>query len=151
MRSRVLFLLALAAGCSGLKSYPTDPGGNLAVTAEMQGNVRAALHVHRVAAGCGTRSGRTEYAGTLALDRPASLGLPTGETSYLVVEFDTSSFLGGSRSTSVGTLVTPRPGSRYELAARYRDGIYDVALYESDPRTRSRRALPRRELGACRD
>lgn len=146
MRFSAVLVAALAAGCSGLKTYPTDAGGNLAVRPQMEGNVRAALHVHRVDAHC-----RTEYQGTVQLDRPAvSLALPVGQPTYLVVTFDTSSFLGGTRSTSAGMLLTARAGATYELAARYRESIYDVALFESDPRTRQRRALPRRDLEACR-
>jgi hypothetical protein len=138
-------LVVLSAGCSGLKTYPTAAGGNLAVRTQMDGNVRAALHIHRVDARC-----RTEYQGTVQLDRPSVvLDLPAGRPSYLVVTFDTSSFLGGSRNTSVGTLLTPRAGSRYELAIRYRESIYDVALSESGSRGGERRALARRELEAC--
>ncbi len=142
---RAAWLLALAAaGCSGLKAYPTDPGGNLAVRSQMDRDVRAVLHLHRVDRDC-----RTEYRGSVPLDRPAvSLGLPDGQPAYLVVTFDSSSFLGGSRSTSAGALLVPRAGHRYELGARYHDGIYDLALSESDGRTR--RALPRRDLDACR-
>jgi hypothetical protein len=141
---RGALLLLLLAGCSGLKPYPSDPGGNLAVRSQMDRDVRASLHIHRVDARC-----RTEYVGTVELDRPAlTVGLPPGQTSYLVVTFDTSSFLGGSRSTSAGALLVPRPGGRYELGARYHDGIYDVALAESD--ARGRRALLRRDLSACR-
>lgn len=143
MRAAAL-LLFVVAGCSGLKTYPTDPGGNLAVRSQMDSGVRASLHVHRVDAQCGT-----DYAGTVQLDRPSvALGLEPGRRSYLVVTFDTSSFLGGSRSTSAGALLEPRPGSRYELAVRYHDSIYDLALYETDGR--GRRALSRRELSACR-
>ena len=147
MAPRTLVLLsALLAGCSGLKTYPTAAGGNLAVHTQMDGNVRAALHIHTVDAQC-----RTEYRGTVQLDRPAVvLDVPAGRPSYLVVTFDTSSFLGGSRSTSVGTLLEPRGGGRYELSVRYRDSIYDVALSQSDPRGGQQRALPRRELEACR-
>lgn len=140
MRRAGLLLLALAAGCSGLKTYPTEAGGNLAVRSQMDREVRAALHIHRVDAQC-----RTEYLGTVKLDRPSlALALPGGRATYLVVSFDTSSLLGGSRSTSAGALLEPRAGSRYELVARYRDSIYDVALSQDG------RALPRRELGACR-
>ena len=146
MRLLLIALLGLLSACSGLKTYPTAPGGNLAVHTQMDGNVRAALHIHTVDAQC-----RTEYRGTVQLDRPAVvLDVPAGRPSYLVVTFDTSSFLGGSRSTSVGTLLEPRGGSRYELSVRYRDSIYDVALSQSDPRGGQQRALPRRELEACR-
>ena len=93
-----LLLLALVAACSGLRTYPTGPGGNLAVRSQMDDDVRASLHIHRVDAHC-----RTEYVGTVELDRAALLlGLPPEQTSYLVVTFDTSSFLGGSRSTRTG-------------------------------------------------
>ena len=143
MRAASLLVL-VAVGCSGLKAYPTDPGGNLAVRSQVDSDVRAVLHIHRVDADC-----RTEYRGTVPLDRPAvSLALPDGQPAYLVVTFDTSSLLGGSRSTSAGALLVPRAGIRYELGARYRDGIYDLALSESDGR--AGRALPRRDLSACR-
>ena len=140
------FLLLALAGCSGLKTYPTAAGGNLAVRTDMDSNVRAVLHIHRVDAQC-----RAVYRGTVQLDRPAvALDLLPGQRVYLVVTFDTSSFFGGSRSTSVGTLLDPRPGSRYELAARYHENIYDAALWESDSATGQRRPLPRRDLQACR-
>jgi hypothetical protein len=143
MRAALLLVFPALAACSGLTTYPTDAGGNLAVRTHMDSSVRAALHIHRVDAKCQTR-----YAGTVALDAPSvSLSLPAGQPSYVVVAFDTSSFLGGRRSTSAGTFFTPRPGSRYELNARYRDDIYDVALVETD--ARGRRTLPRRDTEAC--
>jgi hypothetical protein len=143
MRAALLLLLALAGGCSGLRTYPTDAAGNLAVRAQVDGDVRAALHIHRVDAQC-----HTEYVGTVQLDRPVALGLPPGQASYLVVSFDTSSLLGGSRSTSAGTLLVARAGARYELAVRYHDSIYDLALAEVG--ARGRQGLPRRDLAACR-
>jgi len=140
MRGVLLLMLALAAGCSGLKTYPSGAGGNLAVRAQMDGDVRAALHLHRVDAQC-----RTEYLGTVKLDRPSlSLALPAGQATWLVVAFDTSSLFAGSRGTSAGMLLTPRAASRYGLAVRYHDSIYDLALSEDG------RALPRRDLSACR-
>ena len=145
MRAWSLVLLAAAAGCSGLKTYPTDAGGNLAVRTQVESGVRAALHVHQVDRQC-----RTEYQGTVQLDSPTlALALPAGQPRYLVVAFDTSSFLGPRRSTSSATFFTPRAGSRYELSVRYRDSVYDVALVEIDARGRERRTLPRHDLDAC--
>lgn len=139
MRGALLFVLALAAGCSGLKTYPTDAGGNLAVHPQVDPGVRAALHIHRLDAQC-----HLEYLGTVKLDSPSlSLALPAGQAAWLVVAFDTSSLLGGSRSTSAGTLLTPRPGSRYGLAVRYHDSIYDLALSQDG------RAMQRREPREC--
>lgn len=143
MRKLLALLVVLAAGCSGLRTYPTDAGGNLAVRSRLDSGVKGALHIHRVERNCETR-----YVGTVQIDRPSlALALPADQRTYLVVTFDTSSFLGGSRSTSAGLLLTPRPGSRYDLAVRYHDSIYDVALSESD--ARGRRALKREDLGAC--
>jgi len=131
-------------GCSGLKTYPNDGPKNVHVATQTERGVRAALHVHEVSGECSTR-----YQGTVALDHPAlDVGVPAGRPSYLVVSFDTSSFMSGSRSTSVGTLVTPRAGYEYELAVRYKQDIYDVALREID-RKGARRDLARRPLAGC--
>ena len=86
-------VVAFAAGCSGLRTYPNDGPKNVHVATQTERGVRAALHVHEVTGECATR-----YAGTVALDRPAlDVGVPAGRPSYLVVSFDTSSFMAGSR------------------------------------------------------
>jgi hypothetical protein len=146
MRALAVLLLTAAAGCSGLKTYPTEAGGNLAVRTQVESGVKAALHIHRLDEQC-----RTQYQGSVQLDSSSlALAIPAGQASYLVVAFDTSSFLGPRRSTSAAMLFTPRPGNRYELSVRYRDSVYDVALTESDARGRERRSLPRHDLDACR-
>lgn len=140
----VLVALALTAGCSGLKTYPNDAPKNLRVATQLDRGVRTALHVHEVRGPCETR-----YEGTVALDQPAvEVGVPAQRPSYVVVSFDTSSFLGGNRGTSVGTVITPRAGYRYELAVRYKQDMYDVALREVDRKGASRE-LPRRGLNGC--
>ena len=139
-----LALALILGGCSGLKTYPNEAPKNLQVATQTERGVRTALHVHDLSGDCTTR-----YAGTLALDRPnLDVGLSAGRPTYLVVSFDTSSFLGDSRSTSVGTMLTPRPGYRYELAVRYKQDIYDVALREID-RKGMARDLARRPLPLC--
>jgi hypothetical protein len=147
MRTRLLVVTAalVAAGCSGLKTYPNDAPKNLRVATQTDSSARAALHVHEVTGACATR-----YAGSLQLDAPAlEVGIPAGRPAYLVVTFDTSSFLGGSRATSVATVLEPRAGFEYELAVRYKQAIYDVALREVDPRKRVSRELSRRPLAGC--
>lgn len=140
----VLGVTVALAGCSGLKTYPNEAPKNLHVATQAERGVRAALHVHEVGGDCATR-----YQGTLALAAPSlDVGVPAGRPSYLVVSFDTSSFMAGSRSTSVGTLLTPRPGYEYQLAVRYKQDIYDVALREVD-RKGVARELPRRGLSGC--
>ncbi len=141
----LLLAICLAAGCSGTRTYQARGPDNVLVSSAIS-KMRGALHIHDVDADC-----RTAYAGTVQLDRPdIALGLPPERPSYLVFTFEGSSFLGGSTSMSVGTLVKPRPGYRYEFAVMYRDSIYNVALRESDPRRASSRELPRRGLADCK-
>lgn len=142
----LLVVTALAtAACSGITTYRNEAPKNLHARVDTEPGVRAALHVHEVTGPCATR-----YAGTLPLDAPAvEIGIPEGRAAYLVVTFDTSSFLGGSRATSVATVFEPRHGMEYELSVRYRQAIYDVALKEIDHRRRVSLELPRRPLATC--
>ena len=143
MRLFALLGVLAIAGCSGLKTYPNEAPRNLRVATQLDG-AHAVLHVHEVSGPC-----KTQYDGTVKLNQPAiDIGVPAGRPSYLVVAFDTSSFLGGQRGTSVGTAFTPREGYRYELGVRYKDSMYDVALREIDRKGASRE-LPHRGLGGC--
>ena len=144
MRCALLGALCLATACSSLKTYEAQGPDNVRVNSALS-EVRAAVHVYGVEAGC-----RTEYLGSVQLDRPAiALSLPSERPSYLVFSFDSSSWLAGSRTTSVATLIRPRPGYRYEIAMTYRDSLYDVRLRESDPRSGRMRELARRALQDC--
>jgi len=136
--------MVVTAGCSGIKTYPNDAPKNLHARVQTEG-ARAALHVHEVTGRCATR-----YAGTVALDRPnVEVGLPAGRPALLIVAFNTSSFLGGSRSISVETVLEPRAGFDYELSVRYKEAIYDVALREVDRRKGVSRELARQPLSGC--
>src|SRR3984893_10124198 len=93
----VLAALAGAAGCSGLKTYPNEASKNVHVSTQVDPKVRAALHVHEVTGACTAR-----YQGTVALDLPAlDIGIAAEQPTCLVFSSDTSSFMAGSRSTSV--------------------------------------------------
>lgn len=144
MRKALIALtaLALTAACSGLKTYSSEAPKNLRVATQLDRGVRTVLHVHEVTGKC-----ETHYDGTVTLDQPTvEVGVPAGRASFLVVSFDTSSFLGGQRGTSIGTALTPRAGYRYELAVRYRQDMYEVGLREIDGKGVARE-LPRRGLG----
>jgi hypothetical protein len=138
------FLLALAAGCSGIKTYPESGPRNVLVRTDVS-KVEAALDIHDVGLDC-----HTTYRGTVRLDEAAiSVGIPADRLSYLRFNFASSSFLRGSSSSSVGSLLKPRPGYSYEVRVSYRDDIYSVAIRETDPRKSSRRELPLRGLESC--
>ena len=142
----VAILAAALAGCaSGRKTYP-DPGTrNLEIRTATQASsvfssVRAELDIHGVDADC-----RTQYLGTIDLDKPSvSAGIPAGRWSYLVFEFATSGFLGGSRGRiSRETALKALPGHRYEAEVTYREEIYNVVLRERAP-SGAARELPLR-------
>jgi hypothetical protein len=144
MRLAVLIFAGGLAACGGTKPYRYEGAPNVTVRSELDGGVRATLHVHQVNGNCETR-----YQGSLALDRSSlPLAIPAGRDSYLDVTFDTSSFLAGSRRMNAGTLVRTRAGHRYEVAVAYRGSLYQLGVRETDPAGRTRDVL-RRELGSC--
>jgi hypothetical protein len=137
-------LLALAAGCSGIKTYQESGPRNVLVRTDVS-KVEAALDIHDVGPDC-----RTAYRGTVALDKASvSVGIPAERLSYLTFNFASSSFLRGSSSSSAGTLLKPRLGYSYEIQVSYRDDIYSVVIRESDARKSFSRELPRRSLERC--
>ena len=123
-RAAAAVLAAALAACSSTSAYRYEGEKNLEVRTELS-KARASLHIHRIDAQC-----RTEYQGSLTLDRPVELALPTEHPSLLIVGFDTSSFFGGARSTARRYVLKPRAGYRYRLEVRYKDDIYDVAAFE---------------------
>lgn len=137
--------LALVAACSGIKAYQDGGPRNVLVRTEAS-KVNATLGIHDVAPDC-----RTTYRGTVRLDEASiPVAIPPDRPSYLEVRFASSSFFGGSTSSSFGTLLRPRPGYSYEVRVTYRDDIYSVAIRETDPRKVSSRELPLRGLESCR-
>jgi hypothetical protein len=120
------------AGCATGNRYADLPGKNLVIHTETSSgstfsSVRAVLGVHAVDAQC-----KLTYEGFVDLDQPVMrVGIPADRTSYLVFEFATSSFLGGSRgSISRETLLRPRAGATYDVRVTYKDDLYDVVIRE---------------------
>lgn len=152
MRALGALALALLAGCAGGGVRPyADEGSpkNLTIrTSTSSGSafssVRASVHVYSVDAKCATR-----YLGTVDLDKP-SVAAALPQAGYLVFEFATSGFLGGSRGrVSRETLVRTRADAVYEADVSYRDELYGVELRER-PRGGAARELPLLNLSSCR-
>jgi hypothetical protein len=146
-----LLAAGLLAGCSGIKTYPETSPRNLVVKTEARsgsvlGRTRVSVHIHEVDASC-----RTQYLGTVQLSEPTvEIGLPPERPSYLVFNFHSSSFLGGSSgSINYETLLRPRAGYTYDATARYTDGIYQVEIRESGARGGTGREIARRGLADC--
>ncbi len=146
-----LLAASLLAGCSGIKAYPDTLPKNLHIRTEtgsgsVLSKVRAAVHIHQVDASC-----RTEYQGTLELNaRSVEAGIPAERWSYMVFVFASSSFLGGSSSsTHYETLLRPRAGYTYDVKVSYGDRMYDVAIREIDPRSSASREIERKSWKTC--
>jgi hypothetical protein len=146
-----LLAAGFLAGCSGIKTYPDTSPRNLVVktvarSGSVLGRTRVSVHIHEVDASC-----RTQYLGTVQLSEPTvEIGLPPERPSYLVFNFYSSSFLGGSSgSINYETLLRPRAGYTYDATARYADGIYLVEIRESGARGKPGRDIARRGLADC--
>lgn len=141
---RAAFAAALALACAGVKTYPNDAPPNVRVLTELESGVGAALQIYAVDSAC-----RATDRGALPLHRGSlDVGVAAGRPALLVVTFDTATLFHRHRQTSSDVLFTPRPGARYELAARYADDMYDVTLREVD--RRGAHELPHRTLAACK-
>jgi hypothetical protein len=154
MRARALLLLcaALAAGCGGAVRYPEVAEKNLSIRTQTSSgsafsSVKAVLGLHAVDGQC-----KLTYEGYVQLDRPlVQVGIPPGRLSYLVFEFASASFLGGTRgSITQETLLRPRPGASYDISVSYRNELYEVALRETPPRGGRPRDIELAGLGACK-
>jgi hypothetical protein len=140
MRALSIALLATLTACAGTTPYRYSGESNVEIRSHVEG-AKARLDIHRLEAQC-----HTQYEGSVALDQPLlEISIPEDRASVLVVRFETSSFLGGSRgSISREVTVVPRPGLRYRIDARYRDAIYEVTVLEITRGTARTRPL---ELG----
>lgn len=139
------------AGCAGTRPYAPTPDRNVRFDTAVESgswlsSVQASVHVHDVDRDC-----RTTYEGTIPLDGSTVVtGFPAGRRRYMVIAFNSSSFLLNRRSSiSYSTLFTPRNGYDYEVAVRYRDDTYDAKVMEVSRRNGARRELRRRPLDTC--
>lgn len=145
-------VMALSAGCSGVKTYPNTLDKNLQIRSEtVTGSplfrVRTALSVYRVDERC-----ELALEGVVNIDQPTvSVGVPAGRWSYLDFSFSDPSLAGGtSSSVSRETMFRPRAGYRYDIAVTYRKDIYHVAIREIPPRGGAGREVEFRDIRACR-
>ena len=132
--------------------YPNElPEKNLSIRTTTSktstfSSVRAALAVHSVDEQC-----RTRYLGTVELDKPSvTVGIPDDRWSYLVFDFASAGFLGGTRGRiSRGMLLKPQADHRYEIDVTYLDDMYNVVVREEQP-AGMLRELPLADLDSCR-
>jgi hypothetical protein len=126
-----LSLLIVAAGCSGMKTYPDAGEKNLSVRTKTQSgsifsNVEAFLHVYHFKDAC-----EVDYLGTVELKNASSeVGLASGRATYLAFAFRTTATGGRSALNRRTFVLTPRPGARYIADVSNVEGIYNASLRE---------------------
>ena len=147
-----LLSVALLTGCAGTRPYEATSDRNVRFTTAVESgswlsSVRASVHVHSVDPAC-----RTTYEGTIPLKGATIVtGISTGTPRYMVIAFNSSSFLLNKSGTiNYATMLTPRRGYDYEIAVRYVDDTYNATVEEVHRTSRSRRELRHRPLNTCR-
>jgi hypothetical protein len=147
-----LLSVALLAGCAGTRPYEATSDRNVRFSTAVESGswlstVRATVHVHSVDPAC-----RTTYEGTIPLKSATIVtGISTGTPRYLVIAFNSSSFLANRSGTiNYATMLTPRRGYDYDIAVRYVDNTYNATIEEVHRTSRSRRELRHRPLDTCR-
>ena len=142
----LVFTTLVSVGCSAIKRYDVELPQNLEVIAKTEA-VEATLDIYGLNKQC-----ESVYQGTVDLNKSiVDLGIATGQLSYLVVGFASSSFWGNSSGfISYEFTLLPRKAYRYEIQATYIDDIYHVSVYEISQKTGKKREMKDEELSACR-
>ena len=149
-----LLIITLAAGCSGIKTYPNEGLKNLTVRAKTSSassleSIRTSVDVYGLDNSC-----NPVYEGTVQLDKPSvEIGIPPGRTSYLAFVFAGSSCLAGSKTmTTYETLFNPRKGRSYIIDASYEEDVYHVEIREvrKGKGKTSGRLIERKTLDSCK-
>lgn len=148
-----LFFLSLFLfqGCSGLKPYPRQDIKNITISTKVDSgsffsSVNAEVDIHSVDTKC-----RQTYEGTLSLDKDSiNSGLRNNKKYRVSFVFSNSSFLGNSSSSiSFPIYLKTRKGYSYDFIVSYKDNIYNVELFETDPKTKRRRELDTDNMTEC--
>jgi len=139
-------LLSVLSGCSGLTTYKNTSPVNLTINKQTDSDITTQAHVYNVNNKC-----HLNYIGTIDVEsKTVNTGLSINTLSFIEVQFSSSSFLYGDRSTSYGTLVKPKAGYHYDLNTRYIDSIYNVSLFERKSKSSRKKELDPQGIEQCR-
>lgn len=145
----VSLMLGTLTGCMGQRMYPNTLPKNLNVVTKVDGGstkVEVALDVHEVKSNC-----EIDFIGRLYPDNGVlPVGLATGKSLYLEFIFVSSDFLNSNiGALRQGSIMTLKEGGNYKADVYYKNGIYDVALFEVGKGGKERE-LPLRPLASCK-
>lgn len=138
MFTRTVFSImacALLASCAGTSQpeYPNDQPKNVTVKLhyESSGGFFSTSHAYANINSI-TKDCSTHYKGWVKLDNGDNeIGLPVGHPVQLAIKLSHSSWSGSSSgSMERGVVLTPKPGSHYEVDVNYADAMYDIRLYK---------------------
>ena len=142
----ILLVMLLFGGCaSNIKPYRAELPHNLEIISNTE-SIEASLHIYSLDKQC-----KSTYLGSVDLDRDSlQLGIDTGQPSFLVTSFDSSSFWSASSGyMDYGITLIPRKSYRYEIGVSYIDNIYNVKVYEINRSNGIKREMEDRELANC--
>jgi hypothetical protein len=150
--SGLLFLSVLIfQGCSTLKPYPKQEVENIRISSKVNSgsffsSVKAEVDIYTLNAQC-----ERDYKGTLSLDNSSlKSGISHNRNTYLSFVFSNSSFLGNSNSsTSFPVYLKAKKGYTYDFIVSYKDNIYNVELFETNPKTKKRKELDTEAKQQC--
>ena len=138
------------AGCgTAAVPYQSSQPHNLSVhlADNSDQDVRYRLEVYRVNSKC-----NGEYQGTQKIpETGVQVGIEVGQRVLLDFHFTKVRWLHGSTTdVEVEALITPRDGVHYEAEPGYIDNLYDLKLYQIDPRNGEKKKMAIISLSECR-
>lgn len=139
-------LLAVLAGCSGLKTYPNDLEKNLTVRTTLSGSLftdlKAYLHVYDPKDDC-----KIKYVGSVKLNNgEAAVGIAVGRPVCLDFVFHSTELFSPEAHLHNRAIVILQPGVRYVAVVRYVDRIHSVSIRELGSTGQPGREIPHQEI-----
>lgn len=118
-------------GCSTAVQYPNSVPKNITINLTTDTS-SSFFNSTVISAGVNNlnKDCTTDYKGFINLTSGNNnLGLKTGLLTHLILEIKQDGFT-GTKTFQRGTLIKPKPGSKYEVIVKYIDSMFDFRLYE---------------------
>ena len=148
----IILVILLLGGCTNTKPYPNKTIKNLHIStykknASILTGIDVDLHIYQIEENC-----KKNYLGSIDLEKRNSidLGLPQNRWIMLSVVFGYTS-IGFSGEIKENYFLKPRKGYRYRMKVMHYKKVYNVEIFEIDPRTSREKEIYIRQLNGCRD
>lgn len=140
-----LLTLFFLQACSSLIAYKNSAPVNLKIIKQTDSDIRTQIHIYDVSQNC-----QLDYVGTVNMNTDMTeIGVNVNKLSFVEVQFSSSSFFSGDRSTTYGSLLTPSKNYKYELNANYIDNIYNVTFFKNKLKSNNKMEIDPMGLESC--